>query len=239
MCNRYQLKIDFDALANELAAYVPCSRIDSEIVPGASSWTGSYNIKPTNDVPVVRLLDSKVRVELLHWGWRPPKRPDAPVVPGPKKPDEYFNVRSETIQKFGSGAYGKRQSCLIPATGFWEWGPDKQPRCIQPRDGGLMCFAGIYLPTFTKAGEETTGCVIATTDPNQVMAPIHTRMPVILPPELWEAWLTAPSREILKPADDDLLHLWQVAKFGTHDHGPDLLRPVVPPEPLPTLSLDL
>ena len=51
---------------------------------------------------------------------------------------------------------------------------------------------------------------------------------MILPPQLWEAWLTTPSLDALKPAPNDLLHAWQVARFGINAHGPDLLRPVVP-----------
>lgn len=225
MCNRFQLAISFPEFQDELEQLVPPFPRSARLRTPEAAWEGSYNVKPTQDIPVLRHVDGALVIERLHWGWRPPRRADAGRSSGPKKPDEYFNARGETVERF-AGAYNSGQTCLVISTGIWEWGPDKHPRCIQRTDGRPFCFAGLYADTTTKQGVATTGCVIITTTPNAVLAPIHNRMPVILPPEAWETWLTAPRRDLLQPAPDGLLRAWTVERFGIQADGAELLRPL-------------
>ncbi|MBA2282041.1 MAG: SOS response-associated peptidase [Acidimicrobiia bacterium] len=153
----------------------------------------SYNVAPTDDVYVVVETGGLRRLDTFHWGLVPFWARDIKV--GQKM----INARAETIATNGAykRAFRKRR-CLIPADGFYEWqkrptGP-KQPMYIRRADGEAVALAGLWemwKPKATADDRSTwvRSCTIITGQPNEVVAPIHDRMPVMLPPSAWDTWL--------------------------------------------------
>ena len=141
-----------------------------------------YNIAPGQKIAVVTEAKSGRELDGYTWG----------LIPSWAKEDSKFskpiNARAETLLEKPTfrGAI-KQRRCLIPADGFYEWhteGKIKTPHHIHLKDGRLFAFAGLWEEWH---GERT--CAIITTEPNSLMERIHNRMPVILPPDLEDAWL--------------------------------------------------
>ncbi len=129
----------------------------------------------------------------------------------------------------------KQRRCLIPVSGFYEWktsGKAKQPFFIHPSHGELFAFAGLW-ERWTKGGEPVESCTIITTTANEVMRPLHERMPVILSPESFAAWLdlSTPSAallDLLRPCHSESLALHPVDTHvgNVRNQGPDLIAPL-------------
>ena len=159
-----------------------------------------YNIAPSQEVAVVRDGDGGRSLSMLRWGLIPGWAKDPAIA------YKLINARSETVSGKPSfrSAY-RRRRCLIPADGFYEWtrrGKTKQPWLIGPRDGGVFAFAGLWERWTVPEGAALTGslaelrpgdvvetCTILTTAANGVVARVHNRMPVILPPGAFDPWL--------------------------------------------------
>ena len=145
-----------------------------------------YNIAPTQTVAVVGLRgDRKKRgLALLKWGLVPHFSSDGK--PGPT------NARGETVDRLPSFRESFRdRRCIIPADGFYEWltvGKRKVPHRFTLVDNTLMGLAGIW-DVWQGDGAKLLTCCLITTSANETVAPIHDRMPVILPPDLWQSWL--------------------------------------------------
>jgi putative SOS response-associated peptidase YedK len=150
-----------------------------------------------------------------------------------------INARAEglTASNAYKGAFRRRRA-ILPADGFYEWRkrPDskrKQPYYIERRDGGPIALAGLWADWRgpDRKGEPLRTCTIITTTPNQTMAPIHDRMPVILPPSAWDTWLdpayddVAALGKLLVPAPGGLLtaHPVSTAVNSVRNDGPDLV----------------
>jgi putative SOS response-associated peptidase YedK len=190
-----------------------------------------YNIAPTDPVLAVRRLDDGAcDLGTLRWG----------LVPGrwaERKGPPLINARAETLGQqpaFAESFHERR--CLIPADGFYEWREDergKVPIWVARPDGELFAFAGVWaaLPSRDRS-DVLHSCAIVTCDPNDLLRPIHDRMPVILDPEVEAAWLDpdAPEDELfglLAPAPEELLVVREVGDFvnDVRDDGPHLLEP--------------
>ncbi len=160
-----------------------------------------YNVAPGQTIATVRLGDGGRRLSMLRWGLIPAwaKEPNIGY--------KLINARSETAhQKPSFRAAFKARRCLIPADGFYEWkreGKAKQPYLIGMKDGAGFVFAGLWESWTVPAGLPLTGslaelapgavletCTILTTEANAALTPIHPRMPVILPAEAYDPWLT-------------------------------------------------
>ncbi|HEX5777574.1 MAG TPA: SOS response-associated peptidase [Xanthobacteraceae bacterium] len=146
-----------------------------------------YNIAPTQAVPVVFAEHGVRHFRLMRWGLIPS------WVKDPKQFALLLNARIESINDKPSfrGAMKYRRG-LIPADGFYEWrkqGKTKQPFFIRARGGEPFAFAALYETYTDKDGGEIDTAAIVTTSANGTLAPIHERMPVIVPPENCEAWL--------------------------------------------------
>jgi putative SOS response-associated peptidase YedK len=150
-----------------------------------------YNAAPTDKLPVV-LLDRKTserRLETLRWGLVPFWAKDVKIGA------TMINAVSETITtKPAFKEVFPQRRCLVPADGFYEWQKldpkTKKPFHIGMADGSVFAFAGLWDRWKDKAsGELVLSFTIATTTPNEVCAPIHNRMPVILDREAWPRWL--------------------------------------------------
>jgi putative SOS response-associated peptidase YedK len=200
---------------------------------------GGYNVAPTDAIRAVLVDEGRRRLTTVRWGFVPSwAGKDGRRTPG------WINARAETaLDSPLFGAALRRRRCVIPADAFYEWDRRVEPRqayAIGPvRDGVVLAFAGIWA-TPREPGERPSAAIL-TAGPNAVVAPIHDRMPVILPAALVDAWLdpSAPMEDVLplmSAADDAAVRAWPVSaavnRVGTD--GPDLLRPV---EPRATLGL--
>lgn len=174
--------------------------------------TPRYNIAPTQESPVVRVLKTEGRRELhlLRWGLIPQWARD------PSIGNRMINARSESVA--AKPAYRdafRRQRCLVPGDGFFEWkrlGKRKQPHYIRMRDGQPFAFAGLWARWQGQEGEQIDSYTILTTEPNDLVRPIHDRMPVILARHNYEIWLDPKIQDVeqLKPLlrpspSDDLI----------------------------------
>ncbi len=175
MCGRYTLKTPIDVLAE----YFEAEDYPSSLAP-------SYNIAPTQEVVVVVEEDDERKLEVFRWGLIPSWAKD------PAIGNKMINARAETVSEKPSfrSAFKKRR-CLIVADGFYEWQKTdngKQPYHFKMKDSSPFAFAGLW-ETWDKEGEEICSCSIITTEANDLMGEIHHRMPVILHPENYGAWL--------------------------------------------------
>ncbi len=192
-----------------------------------------YNIAPTQPIHIVRLGTKNAReLALVRWG----------LVPSwVKDPDNFatlINARAETAAQKPSFRNSMRhRRCLIPADGFIEWtGPKgaKRPFYLKRCDEGLLAFAGLWEHWQGADGSEIESAVILTTQANATVSPLHDRMPVILDPEDFDAWLDckrvspADIADVLVPADDALLEAVELERKINNpgNDGPEVLEAV-------------
>ena len=181
MCGRYTITSPAQVIAEVFGITGPV-----ELAP-------RYNVCPGQDVPVVRTrhgADDR-ELDLLRWGLVPWFVKE----PGPAA--RMINARAETAAT--SPAFREalhRRRCLLPADGFYEWqaSPDKkrgpkQPFHIRRADGRPLALAGLWERWKGPDGTKLESCTVLTTAPNELLAPIHDRMPVVLPPDAWSLWL--------------------------------------------------
>jgi putative SOS response-associated peptidase YedK len=206
MCGRYALLSDVELLAElfELAEHVP-------IEP-------RYNLAPTQMAPVVRASASVEgrTLSMMRWGLIPFWAKDASIG------NRMINARSETAaSKPAFRDAMEQRRCLVPADAFYEWKKipgGKQPFCIRRADGAPMAFAGLWASWRRAPGEEKIrSFTILTTLPNVMVSALHDRMPAILEPERFAAWLDpnaepAALRAMLAPAADGVLELFPVSR---------------------------
>jgi putative SOS response-associated peptidase YedK len=197
MCGRFTLSQTGETLASRLAA----------------RWQGEplgrprYNIAPTQHAPVLRLDEAGEPVlEMFRWGLIPFWAKD------PAIGNRMINARAETVAE--KPAYRnafKRQRCLVPVDGFYEWQKTKAgkvPHWIHAADGGVLTFAGLWECWRPEGAEPVHSFTILTTAPNATMAPIHDRMPVVVAEPDRARWLDprAPAealRELMRPFRED------------------------------------
>ncbi|MCU0522573.1 MAG: SOS response-associated peptidase [Anaerolineae bacterium] len=176
MCGRFTLWLQF----GDLAKAFPDFEFSEELDP-------RYNIAPTQRVAAVP-NDGTHRVGLFHWGLVPFWAKDSSIG------SRLINARSETAaEKPAFRAAYRRRRCLILADGFYEWqaGPNsrtKTPMYIRLASGEPFAFAGLW-EVWRPDDTPLVSCTILTTEPNSLMAPIHNRMPVILPRTAYDRWL--------------------------------------------------
>lgn len=156
-----------------------------------------YNVAPAQAVLGIRESSGAREATFFKWGLVPSWAKDAAIG------NKLINARSETVTEKPSfcGAFARRR-CLIPADGFFEWsrrGDRKRPFYFHMRDGEPFAIAGLWERWEGEGGPLET-CTLLTTEANDLLAPYHDRMPVILRPEDYGAWLDDISRpELLIP----------------------------------------
>ena len=231
MCGRYTVTRQQGLIEDLEAALGP----DTE---HSEWWKPRFNVAPTQPAPVVTLRDGQRTLELMRWGLIPfwGTQPGA-------KPPLMINARVESLgakQVFRDALAHKR--CLVPADGFFEWkrgggkGQVPTPMYIHPADHRFVAFAGLWARAKTDAGRELYSFTIVTGPPNDLVRPIHDRMPVVLDRSAWAAWLD-PSLDAdgaralltIPPVGD-----WQVDEVSTWvnkaDHDdPSCIVPVTTP----------
>jgi putative SOS response-associated peptidase YedK len=176
MCGRYTLRAQLNRLLQIFAA------------EGAVDWRPRYNIAPSQSVLVIRSKGRDLQRELLalQWGLIPSWATD------PAIGNRMINARAETLAEkpaFRQALAHRR--CLVLADGFYEWklqGKTRQPYFIQMADERPFAFAGLW-DCWNKATPAIESCTIITTSPNELLAGIHDRMPVILTEDAIARWL--------------------------------------------------
>jgi len=201
MCGRFAIYSSVKEIQNYANAL---NRIEN--------WEKNYNAAPGNNIPVLVRENGKTVLKLLQWGLIPFWAKDEKI--GYK----LINARAETISEKPSFKYAfRKRRCLIPANGFYEWRKaDKQPFYFRLRERELFVFAGIWEKWKSPAGKEISTCSIITTDANELVKPIHPRMPVILSREFEQNWLQENDENfllsLLVPLDSKSLIGYPVSK---------------------------
>ena len=174
MCGRFTLRTPASVLVRQFA-------LGTEL-----QLPLRYNIAPTQQVPVVRAVDGARQLAMMKWGLIPSWADD------PKIGYSLINARSETAAtKPSFRAAMKSRRCLIPADGFFEWqreGKKKLPIYLRRLDDKPFAFAGLW-ERWSRGAEPVESCTILTTSANALVRPFHDRMPVILSPNDYNAWL--------------------------------------------------
>jgi putative SOS response-associated peptidase YedK len=208
MCGRFTLTADIQTVARTFNANVP-----------ASLQSGPrYNVAPTQDVVAV-MNNSGRHLEMLRWGLIPSWAKEESVG------SRMINARAETLAEkssFKRLLHNKR--CLIVADGFYEWAQEpgtksKTPMYITMKGHDLFAFAGLWDSWHAPDGEQLRTCTIITTEPNELMAPIHNRMPALLLPDALTNWLDPEVQDeqalrgLLKPYPAELMMARPVSRL--------------------------
>lgn len=148
----------------------------------------SWNVAPTDRVYAVAQHEGERTLGTFRWGLIPW------YADSPKVAAKHINARAETVaSKAAFKDSFARRRCIIPADGFFEWerldSGGKLPHYIKSEDGAPLALAGLWASWRDPAGERITTCTIITTKPNDLVEPLHDRMPVVLTREAWEDWL--------------------------------------------------
>jgi len=218
MCGRFVLLTD-------LKTIVEAFRIQEV----ACEYAPHHNISPGREVAAV-IHDVRNRLVGFRWGLIPSWARD------PAIGNRMFNARAETLAEKPSfrEAFRKRR-CLIVANGFYEWpktGRVKQPLRFSLLSGEPFGLAGLYETWIPREGTPVRTCTIITTKPNNLLQPVHDRMPVIVPQEGESAWIDPDNRrwtELLS-----MLKPYEAEKMAMSRVDPESLRTA--PDPLPALA---
>lgn len=224
MCGRFVLTTPAQAIAEAFGVEPP-----SDLAP-------RYNVAPGQPIAVVRVTrpGGGRALDRLRWGLVPSwakERPRAVTL---------INARSDTASsKPAFRAAFRRHRCLVPASGFYEWearpgGGRKQPWLFTLRGSGPFAMAGLWERWRPPEGPPLESCTILTTEPNDLVAPVHDRMPVLLPEASWDEWLDPesidPSRlqAMLVPFPAELMASRMVSTW-VNDARHDDPRCIAPP----------
>jgi len=243
MCGRYALKTDPKLIASQFA-------VDQAVVSGSylGMFSGptipaeqltqhmllpSFNIAPTHQVPAIVQADNQRILATFQWGLIPSWAKD------PSMGARMINARVETVlEKPSFRSAGAKRHCIIPADGWYEWqtlGKSKKvPHYFSRTDKALLGFAGIYESWQSPDGTQLWTCSVITTDASAEFSEIHDRMPLLVPAQLTELWLTQGAQAVAElqrqVVPDSQLTQWEVgAAVGqVRNNNPKLIEPVEP-----------
>lgn len=207
MCGRLVIDLSPEMITE---IYGIIKKIDRELNP-------RYNVVPSQTIPIVREdVEGSRELTFVRWGLIPSWAKDISIG------NSLINARAETAaEKPSFRSAFKRRRCVIPAGGFYEWqrqdGKRKQPWYFRMADGSPVSIAGLWEHWQGSDGQVIESCSILTTSANELMAPIHDRMPVILIHEDHATWLNpkltdgAPLKALCRPCPADLLSAYPVS----------------------------
>ena len=205
MCGRYSLITDVEHLAQRF-----------EFDGNSLTFESAYNVAPTQNVLTV-VGDETRRGGFMRWGLIPHWAKDASIG------SRMINARAETVtEKPAFRDALRRRRCLVLADGFYEWqrtNAAKRPMRIVMRSGDPFAFAGLWSVWMDPDGNRVTSCTIITTAANDLLRPIHNRMPVILPKEMEELWLDRDLDDpgalgsVLSPYPDYAMEAYEVSSL--------------------------
>lgn len=222
MCGRVTVHSPAEELAREFGLSLVLAALERP----------RYNAPPTAELPVVANTGRR-ELDLYRWGLVPSWAKDASIG------NRLSNARADTLAEKPSFRTAlKRRRCAVLIDGFYEWrrqGKEKTPFLFRRRDGRPLALAGLW-EEWRAPGEPELlrTCTIVTTEANALMAPIHDRMPVILSPAGFDAWLTpkpveaADVAHLLVPAPEDVLESYEVDKVvnNARNDVPACIEPV-------------
>jgi putative SOS response-associated peptidase YedK len=230
MCGRYTLSSPSDDIA--LLFDLP----ELPLLPPR------YNLAPTQEAAVVRVPhpDGPRQLDLLRWGLIPYWAKEAAIG------NRMINARAESVAEKPAFRWSfKKKRCLVAADGFYEWkkeGKLKQPFLIRRQDGKPFAFAGLWDTWHDpERGERVETFTILTTDANDLLRPLHNRMPVIVDAESFDLWLdpkvedAAKLQPLLIPHVVDGFEAFPVSRVvnsPAHDE-PDCIEPLVEDRSIP------
>ncbi len=198
-----------------------------------------FNVAPTDQVAAVVEHHGERVVDAFRWGLVPFYAKSA------RDGARLINARAETVET--SAAFRtsfRRHRCIVPAEAFYEWRRERDPQtgkvirsepfAIRREDGELLALAGLWASwSDPETAERLYTCSIITTDPNELVARIHNRMPVVLDRSDWDAWLAEGTaaeelRRLLHPSPPEELAAYAVSSAvnNVRNDGPDLLAPL-------------
>jgi putative SOS response-associated peptidase YedK len=220
MCGRFTRTSSRDVLAEEFGV---TTFVNVDLRP-------RYNIAPSQIVEAIIGTGAERRLGPMKWGFA--SSTESTLAP--------INARAETVATSALFREAfRRRRCLIVADGFYEWrknGPKKTPYFIRLRSGRPFGFAGIWSSHRTAVGGRSATCAILTCSPNELMAPIHDRMPVILPAGARDRWLDPGAKEpdlraLLVPYEPEEMEVYVVSAFFTspRNDAPECVRRVAGP----------
>jgi putative SOS response-associated peptidase YedK len=214
----------------KIAEAFHASKVDDFVLP---PW--DYNVAPTSMQPIIRQSRDTRERELvsMRWGLVPFFTKDLSSL----KAFSTINARAESVTK--SATYRepfKKRRCLVPASGFFEWkkldAKYKQPFAFDLANSQMMAFAGLWDAWKDPAnGQWLQSYAIITTEANELMAPVHDRMPVILHPRDFDRWIDRvpteqPPIDLLRPFPADEMEAFEVSKDvgNVRNNSPELLN---------------
>jgi len=233
MCGRYLIKAALPAIARALG-------VDPRRIACGDDDRPRYNIAPSQQAPICRTgPDGTRELVAMRWGLVPHWARDRSIG------SRLINARAETVAlKPAFREALRRRRCLVPADGYYEWqrvGTRRQPWLLQRRDSAPFCFAGLWESRREVDDEALLTFTIITTDANSLSAPIHARMPAIIAPADYGAWLATTSinpgslSALLKPYPDHAMSARPVTTWVNdprHD-DPRCIQPIQPIQPNP------
>jgi putative SOS response-associated peptidase YedK len=223
MCGRARLSTDVSEI--KIAFAIPPERPTPNFAP-------SWNVAPTDPLPVVHYdaKEGQRSLDIMRWGLIPYWAKDLKIG------YSTFNARAEEIDTKPAFREAFRQRrCLVPLDNFYEWKKTetgKQPYAIGLAGGRLMAMAGLWETWRSKEGERVRSFAIVTTAPNELCAQLHDRMPVVLKPATWPAWLGEEPADVphlkalLAPYPDDDMVCWPVSQRvgNVKNNDPSLIQ---------------
>lgn len=220
MCGRYSMSTPPQQIAMRFQAQLPAEELQEH-----------FNAAPGQQLPVVLAGDEGRRLELFRWGLIPSWAKDANI--GYKM----INARAESVEeKPAFRTAFKRRRCLVPADGFYEWyaaGKHKQPVRFVLTSDEPFAIAGLWDEWHDPQGQLVRSFTIITGAPNELVAPIHDRMPVILSQEHEALWLDQQAGphvwlDLLKPYPAELMRSYEVSQRlnSPTNNDASLLQPV-------------
>ncbi|HOI66107.1 MAG TPA: SOS response-associated peptidase [Thiomonas arsenitoxydans] len=224
MCGRYVLKSSPQRLREVFG-------IEGPDMARSEEWRPRYNLAPMQKAPIVRLLEGRRHLDLLQWGLIPSWAQD------PAIGNRLINARSETAaEKPAFRAAFRSRRCIVPADGFYEWQQPsgKQPFYIHRPDGQLLAMAGLWEHWMPPGATELLlTFTILTTEANDVMRPLHDRMPVVLEGDDVGLWLDSGSKAeklqaLMRPKREVDLDAYPVSKAvnNVRKDAPTLLEEI-------------
>ena len=220
MCGRFSLTADLGELARRF-------EFDGNLL----DLEPNYNVAPTQNVLTVIDGENR-RGGFIRWGLIPHWAKTASIG------SRMINARAETVaQRPAFRDAFRRRRCLVLADGFYEWqraGSVKKPMRIVMESGEPFAFAGLWAMWRDSEGNRIPSCTIITTEANDLLRPIHNRMPVILPREMEEFWLDRDVQDVavlenaLTAYPSELMQTYQVSTLvnSARNSGPQVVEPV-------------
>ncbi len=222
MCGRFSQ----ERPASELAEIFAAEPLADELGP-------RWNVAPTDEAYVVVQRSERRAIVAYRWGLIPHWAENAKVA------SRMFNARSETLTRSPAFADAlRRKRCLVPVDGFYEWrriGERRQPFSIGRADRRPLALAGLWSGWRDPAKDVVVRTfTIVTTRPNDQMASLHDRMPVVVPEDRWDLWLDpdledpAELHGLFEPTDEVALRIEPVRDLvnNVRNDGPELVEPI-------------